>query len=61
MESLKIELLLLLSKDFLTIIRDYVGWSLTKNQKQKNMSNFWPKSGQGPLRNLSGGHLLESS
>ena len=27
----------------LTIIHDYVGWSLTGNRKQKNMSNFWPK------------------
>ena len=25
------------------ITRDYVGWLLTANRKQKNMSNFWPK------------------
>ena len=41
--SLKIELLSLLSNDLLTIICDYVGWSLTGNRKQKNMCNFWPK------------------
>ena len=42
--SLKIELLSLLSYDLLTIIRDYVGWSLTGNRKQKNiLSNLWPK------------------
>ena len=39
---LKTELLSLLSKDFITIIRNHVGWLLTGNRKQKNMSNFWP-------------------
>ena len=42
--SLRIEFLLLLSNDLLTIIRDYVGWSLTRNRKQKNMSIFWPEN-----------------
>ena len=41
--SLKIELLSLLSNDLLTIKHDYVGWSLTGNRKQQNMSNFGPK------------------
>ena len=50
MASLKIELLSLLSNDLLTIIRDYVGWSLTGNRKQKNMSNFWPKKWSWSLK-----------
>ena len=29
---------------FPTIIHDYARWSLTRNRKQKNMSNFWPNS-----------------
>ena len=37
------ELLSLLSNDLLTITHDYVGWPLTRNRKQKNMYNFWPK------------------
>ena len=37
------ELLLLLSNYLLTIIRDYLGWSLTGNRKLKNMPNFWTK------------------
>ena len=40
---LKIELFPLLSNGLLTVIRDYFGWSLTGNRKQKNMCNFWPK------------------
>ena len=48
--SLKIELLSLLSNDLLTIIRDYVGWSLTGNRKQKNVCNFWPKKWSWPLK-----------
>ena len=46
--SLKTELLSLLSNDLLTIIRDYVEWSLTGNRKQKKMCNFslkkWSRS-----------------
>ena len=45
---------------FVTIICDHVWWSLTGNRKQKNMSNFWPKSGHGRLRNLRSGLLWES-
>ena len=56
--SLKIELLSLLINDLLTIIRDYVGWSLTGNRKEKNVCNFWPKKWS---RKLSGGRLQESS
>ena len=48
--SLKIELLSLLSNDLLTIIPDYVGWSLTGNRKQKNMCNFWPKKWSRSLK-----------
>ena len=47
--SLKIELWSLLSNDLLTIIRDSVGWSLTRNREQKNMCNFWPKKWSGSL------------
>ena len=50
--SLKIELLSLLSNDLLTIIRDYVGCSLTGNRKQKYMCKISGlKSGRGLLRN----------
>ena len=59
--SLKIELLSLLSYDLLTIIRDYVEWSHTRNRKQTICQISGLKSGRGPLRNLSGGHLRESS
>ena len=41
---LKTEVLPLLCKDFLTIIHRHVGWLLIRNRKQKNMSNFWPKT-----------------
>ena len=34
---IKNKLLSILSNDSLTIIHDYVGWSLTGNRKQKNM------------------------
>ena len=30
--------------------RDHVGWSLTGNRKQKNMSNFWPKNWSQSLK-----------
>ena len=39
----KNELLWHSSNSFVTIIRDHAWWSLTRNRKQKNMSNFWPK------------------
>ena len=58
--SLKIELLSLLSNDLLTIICDYVGWSLTGNGKQIPVIPGL-KNGHGPLRNLSGGRIRESS
>ena len=48
--SLKIELLSLLSNDLLTIIRNYVGWSLTGKRKQKNVCNFWPKKWSRSLK-----------
>ena len=48
--SLKIELLSLLSNDLLTIMRDYVGWLLTGNRKQKNTSNFWLKKWSWSLK-----------
>ena len=32
-----------LSNDFLMIIRDHDGWSLTANRKERKMSGFWPK------------------
>ena len=48
--SLKIELLSLLGNDLLTIIHDYVGWSLTGNRKQKNMCNFWSKKWSRSLK-----------
>ena len=58
----KIELYLsLLSNDLLTIIRDYVGWSLAGDRKRNNRCNFCPKIGRGLLRNLSGGRSRESS
>ena len=50
--SLKIELLLVVSNYLLMIIRDYVGWSLTRNRKQKNMSNFWPKKWSRSLKKI---------
>ena len=31
-------------------MRDYVGWLLTGNRKQNNMSNFWPKKRCGSLK-----------
>ena len=40
--------------------RDHARLSLTGNRKQKNMSNYGPKSGQGRLRNLLSGRLRES-
>ena len=40
----------LLSNDLQAIIRDYVGWSLTGNRKQKNMCNFWPKKWSRSLK-----------
>ena len=42
-----------LSNDFLTIIHDHAGCSLTRNRKQEEMSDFWPKSDLGHLRTLS--------
>ena len=30
-----------------------------EKQKQKNMSNFWPKIGRGRSRNLKSGRLRE--
>ena len=47
---IKIELLSLLSNNLQAIIRDYVGWSLTGNRKQKNMCNFWPKKWSRSLK-----------
>ena len=44
----------LLSNDLLTIIRDYVGWSLTGNRKQKNMCYFWPKMWSQSLKKFEG-------
>ena len=41
---LKTEPLLLMDRDFLTIIRDHFGRSLGGNRKQKNLSNIWPKN-----------------
>ena len=48
--SLKIELLSPLGNDLLTIIHNYVGWSLTGNRKQKNMCNFCPKKWSWSLK-----------
>ena len=50
MALLKIELLSFLSNVLLTVIRDYVGWSLTENRKQKNMCDFWPKQWSRSLK-----------
>ena len=36
--------------DFLTIIRDYVGWSLAGNRKQKNISKFLPEEWSRSLK-----------
>ena len=48
----------LLSNDLLTFIRDYVGWSLTGNRKQKNMSNFWPKKWSRSLKKFEWWSLM---
>ena len=55
--SLKIKLLLLLSNDLLTIIRDYVGWSLTGNRKQKNICNSWPEKWSRSFKKFEGWSL----
>ena len=49
---LKSELLWHLSNVFQTNIRDHVGWSLTGNRKQKNMSNFLPEEWSRSLKKL---------
>ena len=36
--------------DFLTIIRDHAGWSLTRNRKQKSISNFLPEEWSRSLK-----------
>ena len=41
-----------LSNDFLTIIRDHVGWSLTGNRKLKIVSNFLPEEWSWSLKKL---------
>ena len=58
----KIELYLsLLSNDLLTIIRDYVGWSLAGDRKRNNRCNFWPKKWSRSLKKFEWGSLQESS
>lgn len=52
---LKLDLLCHLSEDFVTIIHDHAGWSVTGKRKLKNISHFWPKRDRGGLRNLSSG------
>ena len=59
--SLKIELLSLLSNDLLTIIGDLLGRRLPETENKRICQISGLKSGRGPLRNLSGGRLRESS
>ena len=46
--------------DFLMIIRDHVGWSLTGNRKQRIYQLSCLKSGHGRLPNFSSGCLRQS-
>ena len=55
----KTELLSHSSNSFVTILRDYAGWSLTGNRNQNGISSGL-KSDRGSLRNLSSGRLRES-
>ena len=50
------------SNTFVTIVRDYAGWSLTGNRNQNGTDGISSglKSDRGLLRNLSSGRLRES-
>ena len=47
------------SNGFLTIIGDHGWWSLTRNRKQKNISNFWPKKWSQSFKKFSSTRLWE--
>ena len=52
LSSLKSEVLSVLCKDYFTIIRDHVGWSLTETQNKRICQTSGLKTGRGPLTNM---------